>query len=82
MGHIDQYRGPYRLSHIGDGPYRLATVLTPSSKQIKLALIFSSKSVNPGSHLTNPICKVKERVGEVWVADMSGADIDIGAYTL
>ena len=49
-------------------------VLTPSSKQIKLALIFSSisKSVNPGSHLTNPICKVKERVGEVWAADMSG----------
>ena len=25
MGHIDQYRGPYRLDHIGDGPYRLAT---------------------------------------------------------
>ena len=45
-------------------------VLTPSSKQIKLALIFSSKSVNPGSHLTNPICKVKERVGEVWAADI------------
>ena len=37
---------------------------SPSSKQIKLALIFSSKSVNPGSHLTNPICKVKERVGQ------------------
>ena len=42
------------------------------SKQIKLALIFSSKSVNPGSHLTNSICEVKERVGEVWAADMSG----------
>ena len=36
--------------------------------------------MNPGSHLTNPICKVKERVGEVWAADIDIHPPGLGAF--